>query len=237
VREGAWYPASNLPTFWPNPVPALPHRVHQPAAHRNAPGRALIKVGPSEAVPDPIKAMRVQVNGPSGFRRSLREIGSRGGIKGPGEQEIEVPLGQGAATKCAINAQQTAIGDKTENPALLSHEGDGDPRQAWHALQSLPSAGRPLSRSSARLAVTGTQSCRSQISRAPMRANWVEAAGDPAWAPLTPRWFQGVCSSTGASAPMMHRRRPTSSTAIDIPQARPRKTDIRCCCSIAGHGV
>ncbi len=70
---------------------ALPHRLRRPPDRSQRGGRAIVKIA-IEATPDPIKAIRVQVNGRQ-VEEQTPDIGS-GGFSA-GEQLLDVPLGQG----------------------------------------------------------------------------------------------------------------------------------------------
>jgi len=109
------------------PVPRF--RIVSPAPTTHRDGRVQIKIT-IEAVPDPIWAMRVQVNG-----RQVSEITARTGSGGiqPGEHDLDVPLGKGRNEVRITLAN--AIGDKTET-LLLNHQagGDLDKRGTLHIL-------------------------------------------------------------------------------------------------------
>ena len=99
------------------PVPRF--RILSPApgsAERG--GRAIVRIA-LEATPDPVKAIRVQVNGLQVEERTP-DIGS-GGFK-PGEEVLDVPLGSGRNEVRITLAN--AIGDKAETLSL-THEGEG----------------------------------------------------------------------------------------------------------------
>jgi uncharacterized caspase-like protein len=81
-------------------------------------GRAPIRIA-VEATPDPIKAMRVQVNGRQ-VAEQTPEIGS-GGF-GPGEHLIDVPLAKGR-NEVRITLTN-AIGEKAES-LIVMHAGEG----------------------------------------------------------------------------------------------------------------
>ena len=82
-------------------------------------GRVPIKIA-IEAVPDPIKAIRVHVNGRQ-VAEIATDIGS-GGIKA-GEHTLDVPLGKDRnEVRVTLG---NAIGEKAET-ITLKHEGDGD---------------------------------------------------------------------------------------------------------------
>jgi len=81
-------------------------------------GRAIVKIA-LEATPDPVKAIRVQVNGRQVEERTP-DIGS-GGFK-VGEEVLDVPLGSGRNEVRITLAN--AIGDKAETLSL-THEGEG----------------------------------------------------------------------------------------------------------------
>jgi hypothetical protein len=82
-------------------------------------GRAQIKIA-IEAVPDPVKSIRVQVNGRQVWELT-QWIGSGG--SGAGEQDLDAPLSKGR-NDIRITLTNT-VGDKTET-LVLNHEGDGD---------------------------------------------------------------------------------------------------------------
>jgi hypothetical protein len=100
------------------PVPRF--KIVSPAAGATErSGRAGVRIA-VEATPDPIKAMRVQVNGRQ-VEEQTPDIGS-GGFE-PGEHILSVPLAAGRNEVCVTLAN--AIGEKAETVAL-THEGDGD---------------------------------------------------------------------------------------------------------------
>jgi hypothetical protein len=82
-------------------------------------GRAQVKIA-IEAVPDPVKAIRVQVNG-----RQVWEITEWIGSGGSraGEQDLDAPLSNGR-NDIRITLTNT-IGDTTET-LIVNHEGEGD---------------------------------------------------------------------------------------------------------------
>jgi hypothetical protein len=82
-------------------------------------GRTTVKIA-IEAIPDPIKAIRVQVNGHQ-IKELTPEIGS-GGFP-PGEQLLDVPLAKGH-NEVRVTLTN-AIGEKAET-VTIAHEGDGD---------------------------------------------------------------------------------------------------------------
>jgi WD40 repeat protein len=82
-------------------------------------GRAVVRIT-IEATPDPVKAIRVQVNG-----RQIKELtadGDSGGFR-KGEQLLDVPLANGN-NEVRITLTN-AIGEKAETISI-SHKGDGD---------------------------------------------------------------------------------------------------------------
>ncbi|MET0194266.1 MAG: hypothetical protein ABW200_12970 [Hyphomicrobiaceae bacterium] len=100
------------------PVPRF--RIVSPAAGSAQRGRRVqIKIA-IEAVPDPIKALRVQVNGRQ-VSEITPEIGS-GGLKA-GEHDLDVPLGKGR-NEVRVTLSN-GVGEKAET-VTLDHEGDGD---------------------------------------------------------------------------------------------------------------
>jgi WD40 repeat protein len=92
-------------------------------------GRAAVKIA-IEATPDPIKTIRVQVNGRQ-IEEQSPDVGS-GGF-GPGERILDVPLANGR-NEVRITLTN-AIGEKAET-LTLNHEGDGvlDKRGALYIL-------------------------------------------------------------------------------------------------------
>lgn len=116
VREAAGT-SFKLADLLTKPVPRF--RVVSPesgSAHRG--GRAKIKID-IEAVTDPVKVIRVQVNGRS-VDSITPDIGA-GGLTG--EQSIDVPLAKGRNEVRVTLANAT--GEKAET-LVLNHEGDGD---------------------------------------------------------------------------------------------------------------
>ena len=82
-------------------------------------GRTTVKIA-IEATPDPIKAIRVQVNGRQ-IKELTPDIGS-GGFPA-GEQLLDVPLAKGRnEVRVALT---NAIGEKAET-VMIIHEGEGD---------------------------------------------------------------------------------------------------------------
>ena len=82
-------------------------------------GRTIVRIA-VEATPDPIKAIRVQVNGRQ-VEEQTPDIGS-GGFK-PGEHMLSVPLARGR-NEVRISLTNV-IGEKAETVAL-THDGEGD---------------------------------------------------------------------------------------------------------------
>ena len=117
-------------------------------------------------MPDPIKAIRVQVNGRQ-VEEIAAEVGS-GGIRA-GEDELHVPLAKGR-NDIRITLSN-AIGDKTET-LPLNHEGDGDldKRGTLYILgigvDRYPAMGNTCG--------TGSQSCDLRFAGADARA-WADA--------------------------------------------------------------
>jgi hypothetical protein len=116
VRESAGT-SFKLADLLTKPVPRF--RIVSPASgtmHRG--GRAQIKIA-IEAVCDPVKAIRVQVNG-----RSVESITPNIGAGGlVGEQTFDVPLARGRNEVRVTVANATG---ETAETLLLNHEGDGD---------------------------------------------------------------------------------------------------------------
>jgi WD40 repeat protein len=148
------------------PVPRF--RIVSPASgstERN--GRALIKIDVG-LVPNPIKSMRVQVNGRQ-VSEITPDIGS-GGFK-TGLHELDVPLAKGR-NEVRITLSND-IGDRAET-VTLSHEGDGDldKRGTLYILavgvDQYPRLGKTCG-------PTGNASCDLKYSGADAR-KWVEAA-------------------------------------------------------------
>jgi len=100
------------------PVPRL--RIISPAGGSTLRGgRTTVKIA-IDATPDPVKAIRVQVNGLQ-VDEETPDVGS-GGFK-PGEYVLKVPLSQG---RNDVRITLTnAIGEKAETLTLV-HEGEGD---------------------------------------------------------------------------------------------------------------
>ena len=114
------------------PVPKF--RIVSPAAGTSLrSGRAEVKID-VEAVRDPIKVIRVQVNG-----RQVDEMTPETGTGGfaAGLRTLDVPLGKGR-NDIRITLSND-IGDKAET-ITLNQEGDGDARPARHAATSWRSA-------------------------------------------------------------------------------------------------
>lgn len=110
------------------PVPSFRILAPQPGSTARG-GRTTVKIAIA-TTPDPIRLIRVQVNGAHVDERTP-DVGS-GGI-GPGEQDLDVPLA-GGRNEVRISLTN-AIGEKTETLSL-NHEGDGvlDVRGTLHIL-------------------------------------------------------------------------------------------------------
>jgi WD40 repeat protein len=100
------------------PVPRFSIVAPQPGAMQQG-GRASIRIAIA-STPDPVKAIRVQVNGRQ-VDEVLPDVGS-GGF-GAGERMLDVPLASGE-NEVRITLTN-AIGEKAET-LTLSHKGDGD---------------------------------------------------------------------------------------------------------------
>ena len=131
-----------------------------------------------EAVPDPIKVIRVQVNG-----RQVDEITPEVGSGGfaAGLRTLDVPLGKGR-NDIRITLSN-AIGDKAET-ITLDLEGDGDSTSAarstsWRSASTGTPARQHLRR-------TGNAAATCAM-RAPMRASgWMRPSAGSGR--RTPRW-------------------------------------------------
>jgi WD40 repeat protein len=143
------------------PVPRF--KIIEPLADKvQRGGRAVVRIA-IEATPDPVKAIRVQVNG-----RQIGEetpgIGSGGFAAG--EQPLHVPLGKG---KNEVRVTLTnAIGEKAE-VLTLNHEGEGalDKRGTLYILaigvDNYPGLGHTCG-------ILGDKSCNLSVSGADARA-------------------------------------------------------------------
>ena len=154
-------------------------RIVSPAGGSNQRGgRAEVKID-VEAVPDPIKVIRVQVNG-----RQVDEITPEVGAGGftAGLRTLDVPLGKGR-NEIRITLSND-IGDKAET-VTLNHEGDGDldKRGTLYILaigvDQYPRLGKPAAPPAAAPATSSTQ--------APTPASgWRRPSGG--WGRRTARW-------------------------------------------------
>ena len=163
VREapGTSFKLADLLT---KPVPRF--RIVSPEANSTQRGgRTQIKIA-IEAVPDPVKAIRVQVNG-----RSVESITPDNGAGGlVGEQIFDIPLAKGRneVRVTLVNA----TGEKAET-LVLNHEGDGDldKRGTLYILaigvDRYPAMGNTCG--------DGTESCDLRFAGADARA-WADAA-------------------------------------------------------------
>ena len=149
-------------------------------------------------MPDPVKAIRVQVNG-----RQVEEYHARRSAPAAsaGEQIFDVPLAKG---RNEVRVTLTnAIGEKAET-LLLNHEGDGDldKRGTLYILaigvDKYPGMGNTCG--------NGTRAATCAL-LAPMREPGRRPPSGGS-VPATPRWSSG-CWST-ARATRMPRRPPTS---------------------------
>ena len=128
-------------------------------------GRAQIKIA-IEAVPDPVKAIRVLVNGRS-VENITPDIGAGGLV---GEQAFDIPLANGRNEVRVTLANAT--GEKAE-ALVLNHEGDGDldKRGTLYILaigvDRYPAMGNTCG--------NGSQSCDLRFAGADARA-WADAA-------------------------------------------------------------
>ncbi len=181
------------------PVPRF--RIVSPApgsAQRG--GRVQVKIA-IEAVPDPIKALRVQVNGRQ-VSEITPEIGS-GGLKA-GEHVLDVPLGKGR-NEVRITLSN-GVGEKAET-RHPQPRGRRRPRQARHAVhpghrrRPLSGAGQYLRAERRRQLRPALLGCRCKRSR----RSHGEAAGAGAQ-----QGRQARAASTAARR-TMRRRLPTSS--------------------------
>ena len=99
------------------PVPRL--RIISPAANAGLrDGRAQVEIA-VEATPDPVKLIRIQVNG----RQIAERLPAQGGGFTPGTLVFTVPLAKGANTIRLTAVNET--GDTSADVAV-THEGDGD---------------------------------------------------------------------------------------------------------------
>ncbi len=127
VREAPGSPL-RLTDLLARPVPRFRILAPRPGATARG-GRSTVKIA-IEATPDPVRSIRVQVNGRQVEERTP-DIGS-GGF-GPGEHSLDVPL---AGRRNDVRIVLTnAIGEKTEALTLM-HEGEGalDRRGTLHIL-------------------------------------------------------------------------------------------------------
>jgi WD40 repeat protein len=163
VREAAGT-SFRLADLLTKPVPRF--RIVSPATgSTQRGGRVQVKIA-IEGVPDPVKAIRVQVNGRS-VESITPDIGAGGLV---GEQTFDVPLAKGRNEVRVALANAT--GEKAE-ALVLDHEGDGDldKRGTLYILaigvDRYPAMGNTCG--------NGSQSCDLRFAGADARA-WADAA-------------------------------------------------------------